>query len=83
MMTTITYHNIPVDITPNEERPFQYQLFENEHDGQYYKISSDGKELYINEDLAYLKGDMPIEWREPAIAKLLILLRAKEYPDGP
>ncbi len=76
------YLDIPVSITPEREQPFNFELVEDGKHGQFCKIWSDGKELYVDEDLAYIKGDMPIEWREPAIAKLILILGANRHLDG-
>lgn len=76
------YLDIPVSITPEQEQPFNFELVEDKGHGQFCKIWSDGKELYVDEDLAYIKGDMPIEWREPAIAKLILILGANRHLDG-
>lgn len=68
------YDQIPVTIDSGKEQLFHYELVENGQYGQYCRITSEGKELIIDEDLAYIKGDMPEHWQQPAIAKLLELL---------
>ena len=76
------YLDIPVSITPEQEQAFNFELVENEESDQFCKIWSEGKELYVDENLAYIKGDMPLEWREPAIAKLVLILGANRHLDG-
>jgi len=79
---SVTYKHIPVKISPGQEQEFDFEIGENEEWGQFAKITSEGHELIIDEDLAYLKGDMPVEWRQPAVEKLLLLLKANEHQDG-
>jgi hypothetical protein len=76
------YEEIPVAITPLEERRFDFDLMENQS-FNYYRITCDGKVLYIDENFDYIEGDMPVEWRNPAIARLQTLIKAREHPDGP
>lgn len=76
------YEEIPVAITPLEERRFDFDLTENQS-FNYYRITCDGKVLYIDENFDYIEGDMPLEWRKPAIARLQTLIKAREHPDGP
>ena len=76
------YLDIPVSITPEHEQSFNFELVENGEQGQFCKIWSEEKELYVDEDLAYIKGNMPVAWREPAIAKLILILGANRHLDG-
>lgn len=79
MENATKYENVNVALAPGNERKFNFEVGESGEFGQFAKITSDGYELIVDEDFAYLKGDMPIEWREPAIAKLLMILKASEH----
>ncbi|WP_134091573.1 hypothetical protein [Olivibacter sp. XZL3] len=76
------YLDIPVTIG-QKEQSFNYKIVEDEASGQRFKIWSEGKELYMDEDLGYLKGDMPTEWTDQAVLKLQSILQAHQHPDGP
>ena len=75
MTKTKIYKDIPVTLTTEKEQLFDFELVESGKLGQYAKISSQGHELIIGEDLGYLDGDMPEKWRQPAVQKLLALVR--------
>lgn len=75
MTKTTIYKDIPVALTTETEQLFDFELGDSGRVGQYAKISSQGHELIIDEDLGYLGGDMPEKWRQPAVQKLLALVR--------
>ncbi|MBB1643014.1 hypothetical protein [Sphingobacterium sp. UME9] len=75
MSKTKIYKDIPVILTTETEQLFDFELGKSGQVGQYAKISSEGYELIIGEDLSYLDGDMPEKWRQPAVQKLLALVR--------
>ncbi|MCS4167921.1 hypothetical protein D3C81_996330 [compost metagenome] len=75
MSKTKIYKDIPVILTTETEQLFDFELGESGQVGQYAKISSEGHELIIGVDLSYLDGDMPEKWRQPAVQKLLALVR--------
>lgn len=83
MTNTNKYDHIKVSITPENEQEFDFEIGGSVERGQFARITSKGHELVVDENLAYLKGNMPLDWREPAIAKLLTLLKVRNHPDGP
>lgn len=81
-MNRMIYIGVPVRIAPGNEQEFDFVVFEDGTNGQFAKISSRGHELIIDKDFAYLKGDMPVEWRQAAVEKLLLLIKANEHQNG-
>lgn len=75
MARTTIYKDIPVVLTMETEQLFDFEIGESGQVGQYAKISSQGHELIIDEDLEYLGGNMPEKWRQPAVQKLLAIVR--------
>ncbi len=57
---------------------FNYRYYETSKYGQVCRITSEGKELIIDEDLEVLENTMPDSWKKPAIDKLLSLLEQKK-----
>jgi hypothetical protein len=83
MADTIKYENVKVTLGVGIERDFDFEIVEHEASVQFAMITTNNYQLVVDEDLAYLKGDMPPEWRQPVLAKLRALLEAKEFPEGP
>ncbi|CAM3656514.1 hypothetical protein SPPR111872_12990 [Sphingobacterium prati] len=69
-----TFTGIPVTNSQGVEKYFDFEVGQEGEYGQYARITMDGCQLILDEHLAYIKGDLAEEWREPAIAKLLLLL---------
>lgn len=82
MAKTTIYRNVPVILTTENEQQFDFEIGESLEIGQYARITSEGYQLVIDEDLEYLEGDMPEKWRQPAIQKLLALVREDDKTIG-
>ena len=78
----ITFTGIPVTNSQGEEKYFDFEVGQEGEYGQYARITMDGCQLILDEHLAYVKGDLAEEWREPAIAKLILLLEVDLNRDG-
>lgn len=77
-----TFTGIPVSNSDGVEKYFDFEVGEEGEYGQYARITMDGYQMILDEDLAYIDGDLPEEWRKPAIAKLLLLLEVDRNRDG-
>lgn len=69
-----TFTGIPVTNAAGIEKYFDFEVGKERASEQYARITMDGFQLILDENLAYVKGDLPAEWHESAIAKLLFLL---------
>lgn len=77
------YKNIAVTVAPDKELLCTYDMIVDGTLKQHYSITCGDKNLYLDKNLVYIKGNMPFKWQEPIIAKLRTLINVKEYPDGP
>jgi len=82
MADITTFTGIPVTNSEGDEKYFDFEVGQEGEYGQYARITMDGCQLILDEHLAYVKGDLAEEWREPAIAKLLLLLEVDLNRDG-
>lgn len=82
MADRTTFTGIPVMNSDVVEKFFDFEVGEEGEYGQYARITMDGCQLILDEDLAYIKGDLPEEWHQPAISKLLLLLEVDRNKDG-
>ena len=77
-----TFTGIPVSNAEGAEKYFDFEVGKEGAFGQYARITMDGCQLILDENLSYVKGDLPAEWHEAAIAKLLFLLEIDQNKDG-
>ncbi len=82
MTDRTTFTGIPVTNSEGIEKYFDFEVGEEGEYGQYARITMDGCQLILDEDLAYIKGDLPEQWHKPAISKLLFLLEVDRNRDG-
>jgi len=82
MADITTFTGIPVINSEGIEKYFDFEIGREGEDGQYARVTMDGFQLILDEDLVYVKGDLPEEWIEPAIAKLVLLLEVDRNRDG-
>lgn len=77
-----TFTGIPVSNAEGVEKYFDFEVGEEGEYGQYARITMDGYQLILDENLAYIKGDLPDQWHKPAVSKLLVLLEVDRNKDG-
>ncbi|WP_433863845.1 hypothetical protein [Sphingobacterium thalpophilum] len=82
MATSARYNDVPVTLDTGEQWIFDFEIGDNDEVGQFARITSGDFEFLIDEDLQYILGDMPKQWRQPAIAKLLLILDTEHHRDG-
>ncbi|MFC3355582.1 hypothetical protein [Sphingobacterium zeae] len=77
-----TFTGIPVTNDQGTEKYFDFEVGQEEGQNEYARITMDGCQLILDEQLAYLSGDLPEEWHRPAIDKLLFLLSVDRNTDN-
>ena len=77
--------NVPVDLG-SDVKLFHFFVEESaSYDALFRIVCEDSKEdriLYVNEDFAPVSGNMPSDWINPIIKKLILLLKFLGQPDG-
>ncbi len=76
-----TFTGIPVTNDEGIEKYFDFEVGREEGQNEYARITMDGCQLILDEQLACLSGDLPKEWHRPAIDKLLFLLSVDRNSD--
>ncbi|WP_312792182.1 hypothetical protein [Sphingobacterium sp.] len=82
MADITTFTGIPVTNNQGVEKYFDFEVGQEEENGQFVRITMDGCQLILDEDFGFIQGDLAEEWREPAIAKLLLLMEVDRNRDG-
>lgn len=82
MATIARYDDVPVTLDTGDQWIFNFEIGDNNEVGQFARITSGDFEFFIDEDLEFIFGDMPEQWRQPAIAKLLLILDTEQHRDG-
>jgi hypothetical protein len=82
MADITTFTGIPVTNNEGVEKYFDFEVGQEEENGQFVRITMDGCQLILDEDFGFIQGDLAEEWREPAIAKLLLLMEVDRNRDG-
>lgn len=77
--------NVPVDLG-SDTKLFHFFIEDIAGYDASFRIvcedSKEAKELYVNEDFARASGNMPKDWVNPIIKKLILLLKFLRQPDG-
>jgi len=82
MADITTFTGIPVTNNEGVEKYFDFEVGQEEENGQFVRITMDGCQLILDEDFGFIQGDLAEGWREPAIAKLLLLMEVDRNRDG-
>ena len=82
MADITTFTGIPVTNNEGVEKYFDFEVGQEEENGQFVRITMDGCQLILDEDFGFIQGDLAEEWRELAIAKLLLLMEVDRNRDG-
>lgn len=82
MADITTFTGIPVTNNEGVEKYFDFEVGQEEENGQFVRITMDGCQLILDEDFGFIQGDLAEEWREPAITKLLLLMEVDRNRDG-
>ncbi len=82
MADITTFTGIPVTNNEGVEKYFDFEVGQEEENGQFVRITMDGCQLILDVDFGFIQGDLAEEWREPAIAKLLLLMEVDRNRDG-
>lgn len=70
------FSNIPVEID-GEAHAVDYRYKESGKYGQACYITSEGKQLVVDEDFGVLESTMPKHWKQPVIDRLVALLAVR------
>lgn len=82
MADITTFTGIPVTNNEGVEKYFDFEVGQEEENGEFVRITMDGCQLILDEDFGFIQGDLAEEWREPAIAKILLLMEVDRNRDG-
>lgn len=82
MAAIATFTGIPVTNNIGVEKYCDFEVGLEGQNGPYARITMDGCQMILDEDFGFIEGDLAEEWREPAIAKLLLLLEVDRNRDG-
>lgn len=71
-----TFTGIPVINAAGVEKYFDFEVGE-EGNMEHARITMDGYQLMLDQQFNYMQGDLPEEWRELAINKLVELIEVE------